>query len=142
MTELFFVKTKQQISGNTLCITGDFCEVWAEKSRSKPFSPYLNSPKRLSFLLFQSIRPRLVIKYPYSLTPWDKFFKYKIFADLFAAYEFHGVVAADGAEDAVFDIGPQRGDERAEVCGGGVEYLVAQPGDILGGRAPQIAAAA
>ena len=91
---------------------------------------------------FQSIRPRLVIKYPYSLTPWDKFFKYKIFAELFAAYEFHGVVAADGAEDAVFDIGPQRGDERAEVCGGGVEYLVAQPGDILGGRAPEIAAAA
>ena len=45
LTELFFVKTKQQISGNTLCITGDFCEVWAEKSRSKPFSPYLNPPK-------------------------------------------------------------------------------------------------
>ena len=31
---------KQQISGNTLCITGDFCEVWAEKSRSKPVSHY------------------------------------------------------------------------------------------------------
>ena len=44
LTELFFVKTKQQMSGNTLCIAGHFCEVWAEKSRSKPISPYLNSP--------------------------------------------------------------------------------------------------
>ena len=33
-----------------MCITGDFCEVWAEKSRSKPFSPYLNPPNMLSFI--------------------------------------------------------------------------------------------
>ena len=38
LSELFFVKTKQQISGNTLCITGDFCEAWAEKSPSN-YSP-------------------------------------------------------------------------------------------------------
>ena len=54
LTELFFVKTKQQISGNTLCITGDFCEVWAEKGRLKPVLPYLNPPKGQVFY-FSSI---------------------------------------------------------------------------------------
>ena len=54
LSELFFVKTKQQISGNTLCITGDFCEVWAEKGRLKPILPYLNPPKGQVFY-FSSI---------------------------------------------------------------------------------------
>ena len=54
MSELFFLKTKQQISGNTLCITGDFCEVWVEKNRSKPILPYLNPPKGQVFY-FSSI---------------------------------------------------------------------------------------
>ena len=36
LSELIFVQTRQQNSGNTLCITGIICEAWAGKSRSKP----------------------------------------------------------------------------------------------------------
>ena len=34
--ELIFVQTRQQNSGNTLCITGIICEAWTGKSRTKP----------------------------------------------------------------------------------------------------------
>ena len=49
LSELFFIQTKQRMSGNTLCIAGHFCEVWAEKSRSKPFSSYPDPPKASIF---------------------------------------------------------------------------------------------
>ena len=41
-------------------------------------------------------------------------------------HERYCITAADGAENAVFDIVAQGRDESAQVCGGGVEYLVAQ----------------
>ncbi|MDO4354359.1 MAG: hypothetical protein Q4C93_05275, partial [Clostridia bacterium] len=44
LSEIFFVQTKQQNLGNTQSITEIFCEVWAEKSRSKPTYPYLSPP--------------------------------------------------------------------------------------------------
>ena len=37
LTEVFFVQTKQQISGNTLCITGNFCEVWVKRAGQSRF---------------------------------------------------------------------------------------------------------
>ena len=56
LSEIFFVQTKQQNLGNTLCITEIFYEVWAEKSRSKPTSPYPSPPNRLGFF-FNSLSP-------------------------------------------------------------------------------------
>ena len=50
LSEIFFVQTKQQNLGNTLCITEIFYEVWAENSLSKPTYFYLSPPNRPLFM--------------------------------------------------------------------------------------------
>ena len=66
LSVIFFVQTKRQNLGNTLCITEIFCEVWAKKSRSKPTYPYLSPPKRnpasgVLYSLLASFRPGQVV---------------------------------------------------------------------------------
>ena len=66
-----FRSDKMKNLGNTWCITEIFCEVWAEKIRSKPTYPYVVLPyegvkcNRLPFILYLTCR---IIAYIFSLS--------------------------------------------------------------------------